>query len=403
MAVSPAEKISRQTEGMGRRCCGDGLIQPEVPVFNPGVIWNGVMRGWSGYAKANRNLLFRVANHVHVQLEDALAIPWTFQPDESRLAAHEKIRVGLKAPFLRFFGPDTKNLPLKRRKIIYTMMETEVVHRDMVDQINSRFDELWTPTVWGENAFRRSGVRIPTHTAPLGVDTLVYRPMPGQKAPSCRLLSTDRAGQMEKPEGFLFISVGLPSFRKGFDLLSAAFEDAFAGDPDVALVCAVTHASSNVDALAQCGKMKSRIYALEGTFDEHEMAKVYAACNAYVTASRGEGWNLPLCEAAATGLPVICPRNTTHSEVAGNDAFFFDDEGQGVFNGSESVSPWYKGVPFSVFGKKSHAELVELLRVVRENREGVSVKAAGLRQKMFTEWSWNTAAELMAHRLLEVQ
>lgn len=400
MLVSPAEKIARQTESMGTGCC----TGKDVEVFSPGVLFEGVFTGWSGYAKAGREIVFRLANHLYVQLAHSLRPGWSHPPSEARISALERTRVPETSPWIRFFGPDSKATPTgKRKRIIYTMMETERIHEDMVRQVNEKFDELWTPTQWNLEAFVRSGLKVPGKTVHLGVDGVTYRPIPGSKLPACKLLSTSKAGRIETPEGFLFISVGLPSFRKGFDLLSRAFEIAFAKDPDAALVCAVTHSSANVEALASCSKMKSRIYALEGQYDEHQMAKIYSACQAYATASRGEGWNLPLCEASACGLPVICGNNTSHNEVAGKDAFMFKAEGTAPVVGAESVSPWYKGVPFTVFGKKSLAELVDLLRLVRANGRGVRNKAEALRRKMLWEWTWDSAAKTVAARALEAQ
>lgn len=399
MFKTPAEKIGGVSPAPSN-CCTDKPVE----TFSPGVLFEGVFSGWSGYAKAGREIVFRLANHLYVQAQHALRPGGSHFPSEVRVSALERTYVPDTSPWLRFFGPDARAVPEgKRRKIVYTMMETEVVHPDMVLQVNARFDELWAPTQWNADVFAKSGVTVPVKTAHLGVDGTVYRPIRGAKLPKCKLLSTRRAGAEEVPEGFLFISVGLPSFRKGFDLLSRAFEIVFAKDRDCALVCAVTHSSSNVPELAACRKMKSRIYALEGHYDEHQMARIYSACDAYVTASRGEGWNLPLCEAAACGLPVICGANTSHNEVAGPDAFMFRPEGAAPVVGAESVSPWYKGVPFTVFGKKSLAELVDLLRVVRAGGGKVRQKADRLREKVLRDWTWDSTARLIASRLLELQ
>lgn len=370
--------------------------------FVPGVLLEAVFQGWSGYAKAAREIGLRLANHIYVQGMHALRPEGSHAPSEMRVSALEKVQVGRACPWLRFFGPDAQRLPEGRFRINYTMMETQVIHPDMVAQINRKFHELWTPTRWNAEVFRRSGVAIPVRTFPLGVDSVVYRSIPGAKLPKCRLLSTDQAGRAEVPEGFLFISVGLPSFRKGFDLLSEAFEKAFANDPDCALICAITHSPADMAGLEQCRAMKARVYALEGEYDEHGMARIYSACDAYITASRGEGWNLPLCEAAACGLPVVCGDNTAHMEVTGGDAFTFRSEGTAAVPGAERISMWYKDVPFTVFGKKSLAELIELMRLVRSGGRAVHDKVVRLRQRMLREWTWERAAALIAARLLEL-
>jgi glycosyltransferase involved in cell wall biosynthesis len=402
MLVSPAEKIALQEVSMRGRCCTDGAPK-ESPAFAPGVIWEGVFTGWSGYAKANREVMLRVANSLYVQLRHAIKPSWDNEAFDLRFLAHERTRVASSCPFLRFFGPDTVDLPENRRRIIWTMMETESVHHDMVGQINTRYHELWTPSQWNAGTFRASGVTLPIYVVPLGVNQLIYRPIEGAELPPCILLSRGGKGVREIPKGYIFISVGLPSFRKGFDILASAFEEAFGGADDVALVLAVTHCLSNVESLSLCRSMKSRIYALEGSFDEHQMARIYSASSAYVTCSRGEGWNLPVCEAAACGLPVIAPRNTTHEEVLGKDAFLFDPEGYAVIPGTESVSLWYNGMKFSVFGRKSKAALIELLRHVRKNGSDVRSRAKSLKERMRSKMTWDHSASIATKRLLEMQ
>jgi len=392
-------KIADQTLGVGGHCC----TEDGRKLLSPGVRWEGVFSGYSGYGKANREIVMRVANSMAVELHHSFEPPYRDEYQRARYKLYENFRVAKKAPFVRFFGPDKPVSGQHLPKICYTMMETERIHADMVNHLNAKFDELWCPTEWNIKAFQKSGLKIPARVMPLGVDPLLYRPMPPKDFPPCRLLSTKNAGKKHRPDGFIFISVGLPSIRKGFDVLTRAFEDAFAGDKDVSLVCAVTHYTSNVQAFAELEKYKSRIYALTGEYTEAQMARIYASANAYASASRGEGWNLPVCEAAACGLPVICPNTTSHREVVGQDAFIFHAEGFAPIKGADSISPWYKDVPFSVFGKKSHEELVSILRKVRRNRTEVKIMAESLKNRMQTKLTWDHAAARITKHLLEIQ
>lgn len=404
MLVTPGEKLMRQTEVMGKLdqgpkpCC----TEDNRPILSPGVLWEGVFSGYSGYGKANREIAMRVANSMAVEIKQSFEPPYRDTYNQARFKLHEHFRVSKKSPFLRFFGPDKpvtgENLP----RICWTMMETEVIHPDMIGNLNAKFDELWTPTDWNRRAFERSGLQIPCRVMPLGVDPLIYRPLPPKAFPPCTLMSTGKAGRKEVPQGFIFISVGLPSFRKGFDILAQAFEDAFGGRDDVSLVCAVTHFSANVPEL-QLNRMKSRIYAMAGEYTEHQMARIYSSANAYATASRGEGWNLPVCEAAACGLPVIAPDATSHTEVVGAGGYLFKPEGVETCPGAEKVSGWYKDMPFTKLGKKSKAELTELLRFVASGDPEVRRRSSYLRQRMLLEWTWDNAARDVTHRLLDLQ
>lgn len=373
--------------------------------LRPGVLFEAAWHGWSGYAKAAREVAWRLAPSLHVELRDAITIGWEDGPAKTRIDALRPFRVHPDCPSLRFFGPDRKGPREKRPSICWTMMETEAVHSDMIRLLEKNFDEVWTPTRWNAETLRASGLELPVREMPLGVDPLVYHPARERpRLPECLLLSTDRAGEREIPEGFLFLTVGLPSLRKGWDVLVAAFEEAFGDDPGAALVIALTFASvEQAASILPDATRKSRIYALQGSYDEHRMAELYNAVDAYVSASRGEGWNLPACEAAACGKPVILPRNTAHPEVFGDDAFWFEPEGVGGCPGVEWVSPWYKGMPFSVFGEASRTALADRLRTVRKGGDAVLHRAVTARCRMLSTWTWNQAAAKIGRRLLEIQ
>jgi glycosyltransferase involved in cell wall biosynthesis len=369
------------------------------------VLWAGHLYDYSGYAKANREVIFRVSNSMNVRLDTSHQEPVSVDEyARARLDAFKGTLIGDRAPILRFFGPDF-NSPGKRHRIVWTMMETYKIHPSMVKLVNEGFDELWTPTEWNRQVFVESGVTVPTRTIPLGVNPIVYRIQKRRKLPPCRLISTAKAALVASPEGFIFLSVGLPSFRKGFDAIADAMEIVFAKKPDVHLVIALTHslADWNRKVYEQFARYKARVWVLEGSFDEHAMARIYSGSDCYVSASRGEGWNLPVCEAAACGIPVICPDNTSHPELVGKDAFTFSCEPPARCPEVEAVSGWYVGMPFSVIGKRSVSELASFMHFVRSQDSGVRVKTAALRQKMMSDWTWDKVAELVAARLIQVQ
>jgi glycosyltransferase involved in cell wall biosynthesis len=241
---------------------------------------------------------------------------------------------------------------------------------------------------------------------PLGVDTEVYRPWRRRKLPECRLISTGKAGQRGSPDGFVFITVGLPSFRKNFDFLADAFEALFAKNKNVHLVLGVTHSLTDwkFKLYQKFAKYKSRIWTLEGKYSEYELARIYSSCNAYATANLGEGFNLPMVEAAACGLPVIAPNHTSHPDVAGDkNAWLFETDGSAVHAEGSTVSPWYQGVEFPVLADGSMKALKECLDVVESGAGEVRRRMISFRARIESEFTWDRAAARVVSRLIEVQ
>lgn len=122
-----------------------------------------------------------------------------------------------------------------------------------------------------------------------------------------------------------FLMVGTIEPRKRHSQTLAAFEQLWAKGMDVGLVI-VGKQGWNVETLADALNRHSekgkRLFWLEGISDEY-LEKVYAASACLVAASEGEGFGLPLIEAAQHKLPIIARDIPVFREVAGEHAFYF--------------------------------------------------------------------------------
>src|SRR5207253_3031966 len=82
-----------------------------------------------------------------------------------------------------------------------------------------------------------------------------------------------------------------------------------------------------------------RLFWLENTSDEM-LDKLYANATALIAASVGEGFGLPLIEAADHNVPLIARDIPVFREVAGAHAFYFDgDEPEDISN---AVRDWLR-------------------------------------------------------------
>ncbi len=138
-----------------------------------------------------------------------------------------------------------------------------------------------------------------------------------------------------------FLLVGTIEPRKGQLQTLAAFERLWEQGLDVNLVIVGKHGWS-VDLLigwlSTHRELGKRLFWLEGISDEY-LDKVYASCVCLISPSEGEGFGLPLIEAAKHGLPIIARDIPVFREVAGAHATYFLNKLDPATI-SESVKNW---------------------------------------------------------------
>jgi glycosyltransferase involved in cell wall biosynthesis len=122
-----------------------------------------------------------------------------------------------------------------------------------------------------------------------------------------------------------FLMVGTVEPRKGHAQALAAFELLWKRGRDVSLVVVgkpgwnTDRLMGNLRAHPELGK---RLHWMESTSDEY-LEKVYAAARCLLVASEGEGFGLPLVEAAHRGLPVLARDLPVFRETGGGGASYF--------------------------------------------------------------------------------
>jgi glycosyltransferase involved in cell wall biosynthesis len=118
------------------------------------------------------------------------------------------------------------------------------------------------------------------------------------------------------PAGVVFMNAGAMTANKGADLLLRAFAELCRRRNDVYLLLKGTDElyRSNARVGALLHSFEPQLRELIGprlvyggtTLSTADMAALYRAADVYVSPYRAEGFNLPVLEAMASGLPVIC-------------------------------------------------------------------------------------------------
>jgi len=137
-----------------------------------------------------------------------------------------------------------------------------------------------------------------------------------------------------------FLMVGTVEPRKGHAQTLAAFELLWQRGIAVNLTI-VGKQGWMVDMLAdklrRHPELGKHLFWLEGISDEY-LEKVYTASSSLIAASEGEGFGLPLIEAAQHKLPIIARDIPVFREVAGEHAFYF--RGQKPADLADAVQRW---------------------------------------------------------------
>ncbi|UVW28143.1 glycosyltransferase [Massilia sp. H6] len=137
-----------------------------------------------------------------------------------------------------------------------------------------------------------------------------------------------------------FLMVGTVEPRKGHTQALAAFELLWQRGEDVNLVVVgkqgwmMEKLCERMDAHPEKSR---RLFWLPGISDEM-LLKLYDGSAALLAPSEGEGFGLPLIEAAQKGIPILARSLPVFREVAGEHAFYFD--GLDPQDLASAVSAW---------------------------------------------------------------
>jgi len=125
-----------------------------------------------------------------------------------------------------------------------------------------------------------------------------------------------------------FIMVGTIEPRKGHTQVLKAFELIWSQGEDINLVIVGKQGwmvSELCDTLQSHPELNKRLYWLQG-IDDDFLKKCYEVCSCLLAASFGEGFGLPLVEAAQNKLPILARDISVFREVAGGHAAYFKAE-----------------------------------------------------------------------------
>jgi autotransporter strand-loop-strand O-heptosyltransferase len=182
-------------------------------------------------------------------------------------------------------------------KIAYNVWESTLQPQQYFDKLQE-FDEMWVPSKWQRDMTIAQGYDPnKIKVVPEGVDINTFFP----EETSHELTSDGR---------FKFFLAGRWDYRKSIKEIIETFLKTFDKDEPVDLILSVDNPFSNdglkttEERLEHYGFTDERIKILHFPPRE-DYIKILKSCDAFVSCARSEGWNLPLIEAMACGVPSI--------------------------------------------------------------------------------------------------
>jgi glycosyltransferase involved in cell wall biosynthesis len=348
-----------------------------------GVVWFGPLTDMTGFADEGRGFL-RVLENAGLE-PVARDFDWSTGStglsldDQHMLARQFKRNPGAEFVAVHQYLPSKMDLSVEDAvNVARTMFETDSIPRPWVAPLLQR-DEVWVPSEHNVETYRRSGIpesklRILGGTLDFDLFQPGAEPYP-----------------LQTEEGrFVFLANFDFNERKGWSQLLRAWALAFSADDPVCLVLKATNLVKGDDYVRdRIMNFLRAEFGPQGTndlapieirplrLDDPELPGLYAAADAFVLASRGEGWGRPYMEAMAMGLPTIGPRfGGSLAFMNDGNSWLFDGELVPVPDDAEVHGGLYKGHSWL---EPDVDSLAGIMQEIARDPEAARPKAEGAR------------------------
>jgi len=231
-------------------------------------------------------------------------------------------------------------------------VETDIIPQDWVTTANG-MNKVIVTSQHTANTFRNTKYEVKANHNDEVLSLIgVKQPVEVIGYPVRTVTPTDLSDQLKLDYDFNFLSVTQLAPRKNVESMLKWFVEEFRNEKvGIVLKC---HAGNNSTPdrflsedmlrrfVSSLGERTCKVYHIHGSMSDEDLHGLYVhpKIQAYTTTTHGEGFGLPIFEAAYSGLPVIAPAWSGHQD--------FLCIPRKMKNGKEKRQTYYEKVPVQV-------------------------------------------------------
>jgi glycosyltransferase involved in cell wall biosynthesis len=317
---------------------------------------------------------------------------------------------------------ETLGTPVPATAAIHFCMPHQVTPIAGVLNVNySMFEATRIPTSWLVHNRRHDQVVVPTASSrdawlarrfpadrialcPLGVDPRRFRP---EAEP---LALTDRSGRTIRDHRVRVLNVSEPGPRKNLAALLRVWIRTTTPSEDAILIIKLARSSPtrtvqflrDLDAVERSlGKSRrdaAPMLFYDQVLADWEMPGLFAAATHYWSMSRGEGWDQPMVEAAATGLRLLAPDHSAYPTYLDSTiaAMIPARRVRATLGDDEELAPLFRGADWWEPDEEAAGD------ALREAVSGADEGRPTARARVVGEFTWEHATTRLIDILAEL-
>jgi FkbM family methyltransferase len=269
------------------------------------------------------------------------------------------------------------------KKIAYNVWETTRQPEKFFENLK-RFDQVWVPSEWQKKCTIEQGISAEkVKVVPEGVDPEIYKPR------------DESSFNKPKNRPFRFLLVGRWDYRKSIKEIIQTFCGTFSENENIEFLLSIDNPfatdglSKTEERLEKFGISHPSLKIINHQSRDQYIEMLHSI-DVFVSCARSEGWNLPLIEAMACGIPSTYSEWGAQLEFAKDKGIPIKIKGEVSANVDNNES-WIKNAPGN-FCEPNFDDLSFKLRDVYENFEIYKKRALNESKIIREKFDWKNAA-----------